>query len=56
MELSAKAKQYCGKRFGQEPFGLAELGPEFSVFFSNFAFDEVLRESKLDDKIALSPS
>lgn len=50
MELSAEAKQYCGKRFGQEPFELAELDPEFSALFANFAFDEVLRESKLDDK------
>ena len=50
MELSAEAKQYDRKRFGQEPFGLAESDPEFSVLFSNFAFDEVLRESRLDDK------
>ena len=50
MELSEDAKQYCGKQFGQEPFGLAESDPEFSMLFSNFAFDEVIRESKLDDK------
>lgn len=50
MGLSAEAKQYYEKRFGQESFGLAESDPEFSVLFSNFAFDEVLRESRLDDK------
>ena len=50
MELSAEAKPYDGKQFGQEPFGLAESDPEFSALFSNFAFDEALRESKLDDK------
>lgn len=50
MELSVDAKQYCENQFGQVPFGLAESDPEFSTFFSNFAFDEVIRESKLDSK------
>ena len=50
MEPSAEAKQCYGKQSGQEPFGLAELDPEFYFIFSNFAFDEVLCESKLDDK------
>lgn len=50
MEVSLSAKQYCQAHFGQNPFGLAQSDPEFSVFFSNFAFDEVIRQSKLDDK------
>lgn len=50
MERSVEAKQYCVKRFGGEPFGLTENDPEFSGIFSGFAFDEVLRESSLDDK------
>lgn len=50
MELSASAAQYCKEHFGQMPFGLAESDPEFSAFFANFAFDEVLKESALDDK------
>ena len=50
MELSATAKQYGKDRFVQDPFGLDQSDPEFSVLFSNFAFDEVIRESKLDDK------
>lgn len=50
MELSMSAKQYCADHFSQMPFGLAENDPEFSMLFSNFAFDEVIRESKLDDK------
>ena len=50
MELSPSAKQYCEDRFNQLPFELAQRDPEFSVLFSNFAFDEVIQESKLDDK------
>lgn len=50
MELSATAKQSCEDRFAQDSFGLAQNDPEFSTQFSNFAFDEVIRESKLDDR------
>ncbi|WP_294549442.1 carboxymuconolactone decarboxylase family protein [uncultured Pseudoflavonifractor sp.] len=50
MELSMSAKQYCEEHFAQVPFGLAQSDPEFSALFSNFAFDEVVHESKLDDK------
>ena len=50
MELSAAAKQFRDMRFGQDPFGLAERDPEFSAMFMNFAFDEVVGESKLNDK------
>ena len=50
MEVSLSAKEYCEAHFGQIPFGLAQSDPEFSAFFSNFAFDEVIRQSKLDDK------
>ena len=50
MKLSAAAKQYCEDWFARDPFGLTQSDPEFSTLFSNFAFDEVIRESKLDDK------
>lgn len=50
MELSAEAKPYRGKQAGRDLFGLAERDPEFSALFADFAFDEVLRESRLDDK------
>ena len=50
MERFAETRAYRGEQAGQDPFGLAERDREFSVLFSNFAFDEVLRESKLDDK------
>lgn len=50
MELSAEAKQYCERRFGGDPFGLTESDAEFSALFSNFAFAEVPRESRLDDR------
>ena len=50
MEVSLSAKEYCEAHFDQDLFGLAQSDPEFSAFFSNFAFDEVIRQSKLDDK------
>ena len=50
MDLSAAAKQYCETRMGVVPFGLSQSDPEFSVLFANFAFDEVMQESRLDDK------
>lgn len=50
MEWSATAMQYGEERFARDPFGLDPSDPEFSTLFSNFAFHEVIRESKLDDK------
>ena len=50
MELSAAAKRYGEEHFGRMPFDLGEKDPEFSAFFSNFAFDEVIRESRLDER------
>lgn len=43
-------RAYGEERFARDPFGLDPSDPEFSTLFSNFAFDEVIRESKLDDK------
>lgn len=43
-------RAYGEERFVRDPFGLDPSDPEFSTLFSNFAFDEVIRESKLDDK------
>ena len=50
MDLSAAAKQYCETRMGEDPFGLSQSDPEFSALFANFAFDEVIQGSSLDDK------
>lgn len=50
MERSAFAARYCTEHFEEMPFDLETLDPEFSAVFSNFAFDEVIRESHLDDK------
>ena len=50
MKLSESAQQFCEERFARSPFALEQSDPEFSVLFSNFAFDEVIRESRLDDK------
>ena len=50
MDLTAAARRFCEARFGQIPFGLSQSDPEFSALFSNFAFDEIIRESRLDDK------
>ena len=50
MDLSMNAKLYGEKWFGQTPFGLEEHDPEFAALCLNFTFDEVVRESKLDDK------
>lgn len=50
MELSDTAKQFCETQFGEIPFALPQNDPEFSAFFANFAFDEVIEQSKLDDK------
>lgn len=50
MKLTEEAKQYRENHFEKDPFGLEKEDPEFSVLFSNFAFDEVVRGSKLDDR------
>ena len=50
MASSIEAVQYCENQFGKEPFGLEENDPEFSGIFASFAFDEVIQESRLDDK------
>ena len=50
MDVSAAAEQYCKAGWGEVPFGLARSDPEFSALFADFAFDEVVRESRLDDK------
>ena len=50
MGSSMEAVQYCAKQFGGEPFGLAEDDGEFSALFASFAFDEVIKESRLDDR------
>ena len=50
MGPSMEAVQYREKRFGGEPFGPTENDPEFSGIFASFAFDEVIQESRLNDK------
>ena len=48
--MTEKAKSYCEKFFGAKGLGLAETDPEFSDFFQNFAFDEVVNNDDLDDR------
>lgn len=48
--MTEKAKSYCEKFFGAKELGLAETDPEFSDFFQNFAFDEVVNNDDLDDR------
>lgn len=50
MERSAFAARYCAEHFKEMPFGLDERDPEFDAVISNFAFDVVIQESRLDDK------
>lgn len=48
--MTEKAKSYCEKIFGSEGFGLDKTDPEFSDFFQNFVFDEVVNSDELDDR------
>lgn len=50
MAQSESASAYCRKFFGRTPFGLSGTDPEFSDFFTNFAFDEVVRQDAMDDR------
>lgn len=50
MELSEYTAGYRVEPLRQTLAGLAENDPEFFAFFSSFAFAEVPRESRLDDK------
>ncbi len=48
--MNENAKAYYKKMFPQETSSLQETDPEFVEFFGNFAFDEVLSQTKLDDE------
>lgn len=50
MAISGFAKKYCEKMFAGERSSLAETDPEFIEIFDNFAFDEVIAASALDEK------
>lgn len=50
MKISKEAMLYHEKMFPKYKGTLASSDPEFVAIFDNFAFDEVIKESKLDDK------
>lgn len=50
MAISGFAKKYCEKMFAGERSSLEETDPEFIEIFDNFAFDEVIAASALDEK------
>ena len=50
MGISEKARQYYEQRYLGCKSNLLETDPEFTERFYNFAFDEVLNSSDLDDK------
>ena len=50
MKISDFAKKYHKDMFGDYEYNFFDTDPEFTERFANFAFDEVINESKLDDK------
>lgn len=50
MSISENAEKYCSKLFGSKAFSLNTTDPEFTEFFENFAFDQVVNQNDLDDK------
>ena len=49
MSLSAFAKDYAARTFGQAANALDETDPEFADFWKNFAFDEVVNAGAYQD-------
>lgn len=50
MHITKAAKTYHERMFPRHTSELSATDPEFIERFDNFAFDEVIAESKLDDK------
>lgn len=50
MKASKNKAKISNQRAGRISFGLEGSDPEFSALFSDFAFDQVARETQLDDK------
>ena len=50
MAITEFAKKYHEKMFPNVKSTLVEIDPEFVERFDNFAFDEVINESELDDR------
>lgn len=48
--MNENAKAYYTRLFGEELTDLFEKDPEFTDFFSNFVFDEVVNQNDMDDK------
>lgn len=48
--MNDNAKAYYTRLFGEELTDLFEKDPEFTDFFSNFVFDEVVNQNDMDDK------
>lgn len=52
MAVNAKAESYREKMRNQEEGPFSKSDPEFFELFANFAFDEVVNQSDLDDRTA----
>lgn len=53
MEFRKSAAGFSQQAFADPSFGLESSDPDFSALFSSFAFDEVVGESRLDEKTRL---
>lgn len=53
MAVSEAARRNRDELFPDQASSLQQTDPEFTEYFDNFAFDEVLRESNLDPKTRL---
>ena len=51
MQISEKSKKYYNKIFENSNHKLVDTDPEFTEIFCNFAFDEVVNQDDLDDRI-----
>lgn len=50
MAISQAAKNYYEKMFSDDVSPLAKTDADFAAIFANFAFDEVIRSEKIDEK------
>lgn len=53
MAITEFSKQYHERMFPGCVSGLLETDPEFIERFDNFAFDEVINQNNLDDRIRM---
>ena len=53
MAISENAKKYHERMFPGYESQLLKTDPEFIELFDNFAFDEVVNQDDLDDKVRM---